>query len=188
MIKISQVALTFLGLTILTPSTFSSFARTNETKDLSTNLASFSTWTNSISPDKRSKQIAHIRDNNIEKNIRDRIISSVVKININGKWKSSEGTITFSESDDPTQSGKISGTYTQDNGVIIGWIDDEYTFNGYWIEDKANQRCSTPRNGRYYWGRVRLNFYNSSFPAFNGLWGYCNSEPTNRWTGSKLTK
>ena len=188
MIKISHIALTFLGLATLIPLTFSSLARANKMKDLSTNLASFPTRTSSISQDKRSKQIASITGNNIEKNIRDRIISSVVKININGRWKSSEGTITFSESDDPTQAGKISGTYTQDNGVIMGWIDDKYTLNGYWIEDKANQRCSTPLNGRYYWGRVRLNFYNYLYPAFDGLWGYCNSSPTNRWTGSKLTK
>jgi hypothetical protein len=187
MIEISRIALAFLGLTTLISLTFSGLAHANEAKNLSANLESSPMSRSHVFQDNTSKQIAHIGAKNIEKQSRDLISSLTVKANINGMWKSSEGTITFSESEDPV--GKVSGTYTQDNGVIAGWINGDNVLNGYWIEDKSNQRCSTALNGRYYWGRVRFSFTSVYKPyTFDGAWGYCNSEPTTRWTGAKLTK
>ncbi len=95
---------------------------------------------------------------------------------IAGIWNSTEGTITFEQS-----GSSISATYTQDNGVIEGNISNDI-LTGYWIEDGSLVRCKTSRNGRYYWGKVRFAFTDSSF---RGTWGYCDSEPRTYWAGNR---
>jgi heat shock protein HslJ len=98
------------------------------------------------------------------------------EIAIEGLWSSSEGDIRFQQ-----HGNRIAGRYTKDNGEITGTLGTD-TLNGFWIEDSSNQRCSTPKNGRYYWGRLELRF---SGTAFSGKWGYCNGALTGNWTGSR---
>jgi hypothetical protein len=102
--------------------------------------------------------------------------TSPSSISIAGVWKSSEGTITFKQLD-----SNVSATYTQDNGAVEGSISNNI-LTGYWIEDGSNRRCNAPRNGRYYWGRIRFVFDGSSF---RGAWGYCDDEPSRSWTGNR---
>jgi hypothetical protein len=98
---------------------------------------------------------------------------------IAGVWDSSEGRITFQQT-----GSNIQATYTQDNGAIEGSMSVN-TLNGYWIEDGSAARCNTPRNGRYYWGKIRFVFDDSSF---RGVWGYCNNEPKSSWSGKLVDK
>lgn len=98
------------------------------------------------------------------------------QVPVTGIWNSSEGSITFQQS-----VSNVSATYTQDNGAIEGIISNNI-LAGYWIENSSASRCSFPRNGRNYWGRVRFVFNGSSF---RGLWSYCDNEPKRAWTGSR---
>jgi len=95
---------------------------------------------------------------------------------IEGIWKSSEGDISFQQ-----QGNRISGSYPQDNGEIVGTMQHD-TLHGYWIEDNSAQRCATPQNGRYFWGKIQLHFTGNSF---SGQWGYCNDRPSKNWTGQR---
>lgn len=104
---------------------------------------------------------------------------SVIKLTQNaiaGVWESSEGDIIFQQSD-----SDVSATYTQDSGVLEGKMSNN-VLTGYWIEETSNRRCDTPRNGSYYWGRIVFVFEGSSF---TGLWGYCEDQPKDSWTGNR---
>jgi hypothetical protein len=96
--------------------------------------------------------------------------------NISGIWNSSEGEITFKQS-----ASRVLATYKQDGGAIEGQISNN-VLTGYWSENNSNRRCSTARNGRYHWGRLRFVFDGSTF---KGAWGYCNDSPTKVWTGNR---
>ncbi len=104
------------------------------------------------------------------------IFGAQTPLSIAGMWDSTEGTITFQQ-----VGANVTGSYTQDNGAFEGMI-SENVLTGYWIEDNSARRCDTPRNGRHHWGRIRFVFDGSSF---QGLWGYCNDEPSSTWTGTR---
>ena len=108
--------------------------------------------------------------------------SQPVSGSISGRWESSEGQITFSQT-----GNSITGLYSQDNGHITGTFTNS-VLDGYWYEDSSSQRCSSPRtNGAgqatYYWGGVRFQF---SLDTFAGTWGYCDSSVGHAWTGTRL--
>lgn len=93
-----------------------------------------------------------------------------------GVWDTSEGVLTF------IQSGSmVTGNYSQDNGKIDG-IMTGVVLDGYWAETSSGQRCATPHNGNYYWGRIHFVF---SGNTFSGAWGYCDANPDHSWTGKK---
>jgi hypothetical protein len=80
------------------------------------------------------------------------------------------------------QSGTtISGNYPEDRGEIVG-TKIENILTGYWIEDASGQRCTTPKNDRYFWGRIRVVFNGN---RFSGTWGYCEAEPMTPWSGTR---
>ncbi len=96
---------------------------------------------------------------------------------LEGIWSSSEGAITFRQ-----QGNRIAGRYTNDNGEIAGVLHND-TLSGYWIEDHSAQRCQSPRNGRYFWGRMEFRF---SGNRFSGKWGYCDGPLTaGAWGGER---
>ena len=97
-----------------------------------------------------------------------------------GNWKTSEGNMTLAWADHVT----VTGTYSQDNGRIIGNVDDRRVLNGYWIEDGSSQRCNTAKDGSYYWGRVQFRL-NADETEFTGKWSYCNAVPTSAWNGQR---
>lgn len=96
--------------------------------------------------------------------------------NLEGIWSSSEGVITFRQ-----QGNRVAGRYPNDNGEIVGTLHNN-TLSGYWIEDMSAERCSTPKNGRYYWGRVELRF---SGTTFNGKYGHCDGPMKSPWGGER---
>jgi hypothetical protein len=102
--------------------------------------------------------------------------------NISGRWESTEGMISFSQS-----GNYISALYSQDNGHITATINDNI-LDGYWFENSSAQRCASPQTNRdgqstYYWGRVRFQF---KVDSFAGGWGYCDSVIDHNWNGSRL--
>lgn len=96
---------------------------------------------------------------------------------IEGLWSTSQGDARF------WQTGNdITGSYLpEDHGELIGEMQGN-VLSGYWIEDKSDRRCPSSKNGRNYWGRVRLTFEGRQF---QGKWGYCDAEPDRSWTGSR---
>lgn len=98
--------------------------------------------------------------------------------NVAGTYSSTEGTLTLRQSGD-----RVTGRYTNDNGELTGQM-FESTLEGFWIEDGSDRRCSTPKNGRYHWGRVSFEFSES---GFSGTWGYCNDAPSRPWNGSRTS-
>lgn len=95
---------------------------------------------------------------------------------IEGAWSSSEGDITFRQ-----DGSKVTGRYTQDNGEIMGTMRGT-SLDSYWIEDHSDRRCSSPKNGRYFWGKLQINFDGD---RFSGKWGYCDDKPSRQWTGKR---
>ena len=95
---------------------------------------------------------------------------------ITGVWNSSYGPISFQQS-----GSDVLASYPQGNGAIEGRMFSN-VLTGYWTQDTSSSRCSTARNGRYDWGKIRFSFNASSFA---GLWSYCDDEPTSSWTGSR---
>lgn len=96
-----------------------------------------------------------------------------------GVWDTSWGDLTLRQ-----EGGRITGDYAEDNGEFYGKIDGE-AYAGYWIEDDSNERCSTAKNGRYYWGRFVITF---DFDAgkFTTEWGYCDGELSRSdWSGTR---
>jgi hypothetical protein len=91
-----------------------------------------------------------------------------------GKWKTSEGDLTLNQS-----GNKVSGTYTNDDGEIVGEMDGN-VLEGYWIENASNERCATAKNGRYHWGSIRWTFDGNKFA---GVWSYCEKPLANSGTG-----
>jgi hypothetical protein len=70
---------------------------------------------------------------------------------------------------------------TPENGELVGTLTGN-VLDGFWIEDMSAQRCTTARNGRFYWGRVQMTF---SGDTFEGKWGYCDSELAGTWKGTR---
>ena len=99
-------------------------------------------------------------------------------IGVSGVWDTSEGQMTIQQ-----QGSFVTATYTQDNGRIEGTLIGN-VWEGFWSEDGSAQRCDTPINGRYHWGRIRFVFDGN---AFQGTWSYCNDEPTRSWTGNRTS-
>lgn len=98
--------------------------------------------------------------------------------NVSGSYDSSEGAVTLQQSGD-----RVLGRYSQDNGELTGLLFGNI-FEGFWIENSSDRRCSTPKNGRYHWGRATFEFTSS---GFSGTWGYCNDVPNRGWSGSRTT-
>ena len=96
-----------------------------------------------------------------------------------GVWDTSEGTW------QPGLTGnELFGSYSSDGGRIFGALSG-MVLNGYWAENSSNVRCSSERDGTFYWGRVRFNF-NQDFSQFVGAWSYCADTPTGEnWIGTR---
>ena len=99
---------------------------------------------------------------------------------IEGVWKTSEGIATLR-----LQGTQLHGTYSSDNGELVGEMTYPQRFEGFWIEDSSNEKCAAPKNGRYYWGRVIWTF-DDHLCSFRGKWSYCDAKPDSRWSGHYL--
>jgi hypothetical protein len=99
---------------------------------------------------------------------------------IEGVWKTSQGIATLR-----LQGTKLHGTYSNDNGELIGEMTYPQRFEGFWIEDSSSEKCTTPKNGRYHWGRVIWTF-DDHMCSFRGTWSYCDAKPDSGWSGHYL--
>ena len=99
---------------------------------------------------------------------------------IEGVWKTNEGRATIA-----LNGKRVHGYYNTDNGELIGEMTYHKRFEGYWIEDNSNEKCSTAKNGRYYWGKVIWKF-DDKMCSFKGKWSYCNKTLNSSWRGSYI--
>ena len=98
-------------------------------------------------------------------------------LKVQGVWETSEGKMKLH------QDGKnVAGSYNQNEGRIVGTLLNN-TLAGYWIEDSSSQRCSKPREGSNYWGRISFRF--TTRDKFEGKWSYCGKKPGSTWTGKR---
>lgn len=97
-------------------------------------------------------------------------------LDVSGTYSSSEGAMTLHQNGD-----RVNGSYTNDNGELIGLMFGTI-FEGFWIENSSDRRCSTPKNGRYHWGRATFTFDGN---GFKGVWGHCDDKPARSWTGTR---
>lgn len=107
------------------------------------------------------------------------LLSGFAVADVAGKWKTSEGDLTLQ-----TSGNQVRGSYTNDNGELIGKMSGN-VLEGFWIESNANERCMTPLNGRYFWGRIRWVFDANKFA---GAWSYCDKpvqSGANSWSGER---
>ncbi len=80
--------------------------------------------------------------------------------------------------------GQYRGPYSTDSGRIIGSLNGT-TFTGVWVERHSSRKCSTEKDGSFYWGRLQFNF-SDDFYTFSGKWGYCDTPPTaGGWAGTR---
>ena len=94
-----------------------------------------------------------------------------------GVWDSSEGRMTLTAS-----GNRVSGTYTQDNGAIVGTVTG-MRFDGVWIENGSNRRCDTAKDGRHHWGRL---VFDRTGDTLTGQWSYCDEELGSSWTATRV--
>ena len=96
---------------------------------------------------------------------------------VEGVWKTSEGRATVH-----MDGIKLQGNYSSDNGELIGKMTYPQRFEGFWIENDSNTKCSEPKNGRYHWGKVVWEF-DDNMCSFKGKWSYCDQKPSSGWRG-----
>lgn len=94
-----------------------------------------------------------------------------------GTWSSTEGDMVLRQN-----GASVTGTYARSGGRIEGTLQGGELV-GYWMQDSSASRCPTPRNGTYFWGRIRWRLTGGT--RMDGLWSYCDGEPGSSWTGNK---
>jgi hypothetical protein len=80
----------------------------------------------------------------------------------------------------------FAASYVHDGGRITGRRSGN-RIDGVWVQPRSAQRCDTPRNGSFFHGRMTFAF-NAALDAFEGLWGYCDAEPSETWNGTLTTR
>lgn len=97
-----------------------------------------------------------------------------------GTWSTSFGDMVFNGATsgmlatygDSAEFRRIFGTLT------------EQQLDGYWVNDIAAVECDSQRDGSSFWGFVVFTF-NEEVDHFEGVWGYCEAEPTLGWSGDQ---
>ncbi|NLC70872.1 MAG: hypothetical protein GX751_05875, partial [Desulfuromonadaceae bacterium] len=97
---------------------------------------------------------------------------------IQGVWRTTKGDLDLRLQDSST-----TGTYAREGGTLAGELKGD-TLAGYWTENTSAHRCSSPKNGSYYWGRFRFRFTNND--RFEGVWGHCENPSEAPWDGEKI--
>jgi hypothetical protein len=96
-----------------------------------------------------------------------------------GIWDTSEGRMTVQQTGE-----SVTATYGDDGGELVGTLKGG-VFEGHWIENSSSQRCATSKNGRYYWGTLRVTFVGDKF---TGEFGWCDGNRSGRWTGTRIRR
>jgi hypothetical protein len=103
------------------------------------------------------------------------------ELNIAGRWDegSAWGSIFFHQS-----GTHIRAHYTTHEGTITGRLRGN-VLEGYWVQPTSDQRCSTPHDNSFYWGKLIWTFTANNF---TGTWGYCEAEPQNATQGKRVAR
>jgi len=107
--------------------------------------------------------------------------AQVVKVSGESHWSSPEWKAKL----DFWQSGSRMLSYYRTNNDI-GWFWAEASgdrYEGWWSETASNEKCSTKKNGTYYWGKLNFSIKGEKL---TGRWSYCDKTPTAAWTASKV--
>ncbi len=95
------------------------------------------------------------------------------KDGINGEWRLGSQKVIIH-----LNGTKVTGTIANgDNHRFKGEMTYPQRFNGFWIENGSNEKCSTTKQGSYYWGKVTWEF-EDDMCSFTGKWNYCTKKPT----------
>ena len=80
------------------------------------------------------------------------------------------------------------GHYAEDkrNRFIGSYFDGGASFEGYWVQDKSGQECSSIVDGSRYYGKVWFKMVSEG--KFEGRWGYCDTAPIFAWNGKQIAK
>ncbi|MBV9861215.1 MAG: hypothetical protein JO267_03605 [Alphaproteobacteria bacterium] len=83
------------------------------------------------------------------------------------------------------QDGTVSGTYPQYNGKLQGKLIGKDRIEGTWWQTKGfsdDVKCDKETKGTVYWGKFVL-LEDADEKGFHGMWGSCDEEPDEAWTG-----
>lgn len=115
--------------------------------------------------------------------------SAARPFSFNGAWdvKSSSGwTARFTLKE---AGATATGNYANPTGRIAAQLlaADRGTLSGYWYQSESGQKCTTQREGTYYWGKIVLRLSNND--GFTGWWDYCgtrsSSNPHGEYSGTR---
>ena len=105
------------------------------------------------------------------------------KGSVEGEWKENSGIVTKIR----LNGIKVQGSYSKDNGEIVGEMTYPQKFEGFWIEDDSDVKCSTAKNGRYHWGRLVWEF-EDDMCSLKAKWSYCDKKPNRSGPNSIFIK
>ncbi|HZT87655.1 MAG TPA: hypothetical protein VFA12_06780 [Stellaceae bacterium] len=82
--------------------------------------------------------------------------------------------------------GSVTGEYPEYQGHIKGTLKGTDRIDGTWWQSKAasdDVKCDKEMNGTLYWGKFTL-IENADQKGFHGMWGSCDHEPDDPWSGT----
>ena len=79
------------------------------------------------------------------------------------------------------------GHYANDkrNRFIGSYKDGGSSFEGYWVQEKSGQECSSIVDGSRFYGKVWFKMVSEG--KFEGRWGYCDTAPIFAWNGHQVS-
>lgn len=80
------------------------------------------------------------------------------------------------------EDGAVRGDYDFDGSSLIGDFTDATTFEGFWVKDRSGRKCESEKDGRRYWGQIRLEFDSADRDEFTGYWRYCGDDDEDDWS------
>ncbi|MDZ7670333.1 MAG: OmpA family protein [Gammaproteobacteria bacterium] len=104
------------------------------------------------------------------------------KVEILGVWAGHSGASADRVVELRREDGAIRGDYDFEGSSLIGDFTDATTFEGYWVKDRSGRKCETEKDGRRYWGQIRLEFESSDRDEFTGYWRYCGDNDEDDWS------
>lgn len=108
------------------------------------------------------------------------IVSAQAQIKMTYESKQA-GTITLEFQADNT----VTGVYPKYTGHLQGTLKGTDRIDGNWWQDSGysdDVKCNTQMNGTSYWGKFTL-IEDADQKGFHGMWGACDKEPSDPWTG-----
>ena len=79
------------------------------------------------------------------------------------------------------------GHYANDkrNRFIGSYKDGGASFEGYWVQEKSGQECSSIIDGSRFYGKVWFKMVSEE--KFEGRWGFCDTAPIFAWNGHQVS-